>query len=854
GFLISRSLTASMRCRFCRLLSAALICAGLSLLLEYLQAHLPGRVPAASDLILNSIGGLTGALLASVTRQGAPFVQRMMRVRNRWIVPGTLADLGLLVLAFWALSQLSPLVPSLDIGNLRHGIKPLWHALFDPGRISILRTLEYLLGLAAIGVVIGSLLRIRSYSLQPFILFSLLVLLLKVPVLSRQLSAEAVLGLLGSILLLLLLQPLSRPLRTGVAACALIGAVLAAGLFEVPGADPATGFNWVPFRAHLTNNLIGIIDILGGLWPFLALSYLALLQGKRQRRLLFWIGTPLIFLFTFALEWHQQTLPGRSADITDALLALLAWLLPLLYVRRHTPGQMEKADATPVSVPAFPTAGRSRWTVISLLLFPPLVFGLLALVGQAPIEQGLDESRQPLLPAPEALPDAVLPGFRSVHPRLPAPTPGEIARLREKNRGYLAKLQRGVRHPKAPFDTIILYAYLAPGTQDLDALYQRLMKLKISWRGHAQAKPVAMAYDWLYDQWSPEQRRGLRDRLANNALYLIDRIRRKERLSPYNVYLYNSPLQALMATAIALYRDDPRGGPVMNFLYDYWKNRTLPVWRQVMGNNGGWHEGGEYVGIGIGQAVYQLPAMWRRATGEDLFATEPAIRGFLDFLVYRIRPDGTQIRWGDAAYFDRDAPDRIPLAIEYRDRGAYSTPACPSPYRPSSWPWGPLTDPALCDPEAIRNRPLQRLFDGIGLLVARSSWDRDATFLTFKAGDNFWSHSHLDQGAFTLFKGAPLAIDSGLYGPRYGADHHMNYTYQSVAHNLITVTDPADRTPTPPRRQRDKPREIANDGGQRRIGSGWGIESAPLDRQEWEQKRDIYHTGRIERYLSAEDL
>ena len=137
--------------------------------------------------------------------------------------------------------------------------------------------------------------------------------------------------------------------------------------------------------------------------------------------------------------------------------------------------------------------------------------------------------------------------------------------------------------------------------------------------------------------------------------------------------------------------------------------------------------------------------------------------------------------------------------------------------------------------------PLARLFDGIGMLVARSDWSPQATYVTFKAGDNFWSHSHLDQGAFTIYKGGALAIDSGLYGPHYGSDHHMNYDYQTIAHNTVTVTDPRDTVPAPGKKGKTRP--IANDGGQRRIGSGWGVEAAPLDRAEWEAKRDIYHTA-----------
>src|SRR3569623_236336 len=267
----------------------------------------------------------------------------------------------------------------------------------------------------------------------------------------------------------------------------------------------------------------------------------------------------------------------------------------------------------------------------------------------------------------------------------------------------------------------------------------------------------------------------------------------------------------------------------------------------------GWHDGGEYVGIGIGQAIYQLPAMWRKATGEDLFKTEPGIRGFLDFLIYRTRPDGAHMHLGDGAFFDRIVPDRLALAQEYGDSAAYSLLPINRGPEPTTWPWGPLSDRGLANPHAIESRPLSHYLDGNGLVVARSDWSPDATYITFKAGDNYWSHTHLDQGGFTIYKGGALAIDSGFYGPHYGADHHMNYSYQTIAHNTLTVTDPNDTLPMPSK-DKKPPRDIANDGGQRRIGSGWGVEPAPLDLDEWQGKSEIYHTGRIEHLLQDDGL
>ena len=141
-------------------------------------------------------------------------------------------------------------------------------------------------------------------------------------------------------------------------------------------------------------------------------------------------------------------------------------------------------------------------------------------------------------------------------------------------------------------------------------------------------------------------------------------------------------------------------------------------------------------------------------------ASEPGIRGFLDFLVYRKRPDATDFRWGDGSGFDKIVPDAIPLALEFQHAAAYSMRPPAHDAEPSGWPWGPLTATSLNDPTALSRLPLVRQFDGIGMIVARSDWSPGATYVTFKAGDNYWSHMHLDQGAFTIYKGGELAIDS----------------------------------------------------------------------------------------------
>lgn len=637
-------------------------------------------------------------------------------------------------------------------------------------------------------------------------------------------------------LALLALQRQAAAVRMALAAAALLTAY-ALAQFK-PGQLPGThAINWIPFQGQV-GTLVGMNDILETLWPFIAVGLALRWQTPwRWRRSVMLLGGLTVALLTFALEWMQQSIPGRFADITDVLLACLGWSLPWLL------GDTRRRMAAPTPMPA-PMPRQMRWALpaLSAMIVSVTFAGWMA---GSHVKVETDERGRAMLPAPEDLAPLYLPGFRQAHPRLPHPSASDIARLRLENPQWLRSMLNLAGGGTGNINAAITMAYIEPGSQDLAVLHRRLLATRYSYRGE-QAKPVAQAYDWLYDHWDDTQRAALRDKLAEGVEFLVKYIR-QDRLSPYNVYLYNSPLQSLLAANLALYGDDPRGELNMRFTYDLWKNRVLPAWRQVMGKNGGWHEGGEYVGVGIGQAVHQAPAMWRSATGEDLFKTEPGLRGFLDFIVFRKRPDDTDFRWGDAGYFDRIVPDVIPLALEYRHAAAYNLrPPRPQP-APSSWPWGPLTDATLLDPQANQSLPLARHFDGIGMLVARSHWGPDATYVTFKAGDNFWSHSHLDQGAFTLYKGGELTLDSGVYGPKYGADHHMNYTYQSIAHNLVTVTDPADNAPSSGKNVRS----IANDGGQRRIGSGWGLASAPIDLNDWLDQRDLYHTGTLERYFDG---
>jgi VanZ family protein len=290
-----------------------------SFIIEWLQAYLPGRVPSFLDLALNTAGTVLGAALAS----------RFHRVR--WLQMGWRHDLpprarlGLAAVLTWAASQLFPFIPSIDIGNLRAGMRPLWHVVSGRAPFSFTQAAVYALAAIALSRILMDCLprnfRYRSYVPAAF----LAVLAAKVPILGRQLSLEALLGVLGGL-------ALSRWFLNWDSRCR-VPLLAAAGAFvieELRSGGPSARlqpFHWIPLRSSLQNELIGAADILATAWPFLAVAYLASARRHRAPRLTVLGGAAAVFGSVMALEWVQRFLPGRTPDITDALVAAGAWLL-----------------------------------------------------------------------------------------------------------------------------------------------------------------------------------------------------------------------------------------------------------------------------------------------------------------------------------------------------------------------------------------------------------------------------------------------------------------------------------------------------------------------------------------------
>lgn len=316
------------------LLLAAVAGTTLSLGIETVQQYLPPRVPSLVDVAMNFagsvIGGLIGALVSRRTMPGAT----LLRLRDEWFRPGPLASTGLIVIALWILSQTTPLVPSLDIAQLRSKLGFLYRTLMAPDWFSWGKLATLWCYQVALGILLSTLLHAGRPFLRIYLLLTAFVCGWKMLVIGRVLSLE----LLAAVALALPVLMALRRLRPNALAITGVG-LLAVGLaiYELLPGEAAvlqSAFNWVPFEGQM-NDLSGLENILEFLWPPMAMACLLrqALPFHRQDAGAF-LGTAMLALAMFMLEWLQQSLPGRYGDITQVVLACVGWVIPWC-VRGH---------------------------------------------------------------------------------------------------------------------------------------------------------------------------------------------------------------------------------------------------------------------------------------------------------------------------------------------------------------------------------------------------------------------------------------------------------------------------------------------------------------------------------------
>lgn len=283
GYLLALSLSRRPG-RWPPALLGALLAAAASLCLEGTQSWLPSRVPSILDFGCNALGGAIGALAAYL--DGSRGLAWLARTERRLVAPIPHADLGLILLGLWLLTQLSPETLLFGAGDLRQLLELTPAIAYAPPSFFAIEATTIAFNTLAIGLLARTLLADRGSSwaiLAAFFLFALAIRATAAGVLvgpreaMSWLTPGAGLGLaIGSALVAIGLA-VPPTWRVALAGLALMAATV---LVNLAPANPYSVAALTAWRQGHFLNFNGVTRLVASLWPFLALPYLMLL-GRR---------------------------------------------------------------------------------------------------------------------------------------------------------------------------------------------------------------------------------------------------------------------------------------------------------------------------------------------------------------------------------------------------------------------------------------------------------------------------------------------------------------------------------------------------------------------------------------------
>ena len=190
---------------------------------------------------------------------------------------------------------------------------------------------------------------------------------------------------------------------------------------------------------------------------------------------------------------------------------------------------------------------------------------------------------------------------------------------------------------------------------------------------------------------------------------------------------------------------------------------------------GGYGPQGQYAN-GTTTDVLQTFTIYKNVTGEDLLSKLEWTNNVMAAIIHGTKPDRkTFYDGGDWT----DLP-ATPLTSAVQSFLQYLPNHTSAPYaRQLLKDVGEIVPPGTIT-DYKTSFPLAFLGKVSGPVYARSSWNTDAVWTSFSAGEVFMDHMHLDQGHFTIQKGADyLLIDGGEY-----SDYHTD-----PFHNTVLIDD-----------------------------------------------------------------
>jgi hypothetical protein len=325
----------------------------------------------------------------------------------------------------------------------------------------------------------------------------------------------------------------------------------------------------------------------------------------------------------------------------------------------------------------------------------------------------------------------------------------------------------------------------------------------------------ALAYDWIYNELTPEERVRFGNALGTWLRFFTDK---PEILLKWGHWEYNQTwgpthfnvmnsrdaLAPKLFVALAIAGAGTRyEGDARAFL-DSWNRRVpaecLPAFTRM---GGVWSESYGHGAYGPVTVIPYAFHAWRTATGIDYFkqlkpwsfpVEEPR------WVAYTMMPCNDRTAWiGDG---DGSPPEAFARAAPMLHDGLSQWfSAQGRAWLPQRWQRVACLDPAIpMTPPA--SLPLGYLFRGAGHVYMRSAWnDPNATWAYFGCGPQFAGHARDDVGHFLIAQRGALVSRQG--GQGHNDDDY--YAGGSLIFNIVTIFDPQE--------QFRRTRNNENDGG-----------------------------------------